>query len=367
MTFRGSDVPKRVSAGLLLAALGSVPGGAGEVSAIQDRVAALGPEAVTITAHIRDLATGTGLPGAVIDLSGVVNRHVTDDNGRVSFQAEPGSYVLTVRRGGYETVEGDLRVIRPGDFHLAMRPETSIAREARELDAPARVSVRAMDAVRGAPVEGATVTLRGGRTGAAADASALMRAVTNRDGRAEFRGLDSDFAHVTVEMIGYATRTEPVALHADRTTAVEVSLTVEAVELAPIRVEVRSRYLEENGFYRRLDQGVVMRLLTRESILDRGSVRISDSFARVPGLQVDRTGPYRAELRARACRLAVFVDGLEWSSDVEGSVNIDQIPPEWVEVAEVYWGPRTPRRFHGKDNGGCGAVVIWTRTAARRG
>lgn len=318
-------------------------------------IAAVAPETATaqerdivrITARVLDADTRAELEGAVIALSGVANRYVTGLDGRVSFEAAVGEYTLTIRKGGYSTVEGGFSVFRPGDFSLLLRKA-----EYDDLRTPARLLVRVVDAVAGTPVEGAAVSLVDGRM-----------APTNPDGRVEFTGLASELTQVTVDRIGYATRTEPVTLHPDRTTAVEVALTVEAVALRPIKVEVRSRFLESHGYYRRLDQGVVMRMLTRQTIEERGSPLISDAFARVPGLRIERPTNQRALLRARDCMLAVFVDGVEWSVDIEGTVNIDQIPPEWVEVAEVYWGSRTPPEYRSRHNGGCGSALIWTKQA----
>ncbi len=306
-------------------------------------------ETVRIVARIVDADSNDGLEDAVIQLSGLAARHVTGADGTVAFDAPLGRYDLTVRRSGYATLSGGFRVLRPGDFTLTLRPL-----DEDEIGGPARLIVRVIDSALGSPVAGAGVTLARGR-----------QAITNADGRVEFRGLDSELAHLTIDRIGYATRTEPVALHPERTTAVEVALTVEAVALQPIRVEVRSRYLENRGYYRRLDQGVVMRLLTRQTIEDRQSHLLSDAFAYIPGLRIDRPTTHRAVLQARDCELAIFVDGIEWNPDIEGSVNIDQIPPHWVEAAEVYWGSRTPPQFWGRNNGGCGSAVIWTRQATR--
>ncbi len=307
---------------------------------------------VRITARIQDVDTNADLLGAVLELSGVPNRHVTGANGRVTFDAALGDYTLTVRKGGYATIRGAFSVIRRGDFTLKMSKA--------DIDdplAPSRLLVRVVDSQMGSPVQGATVSLLGGR-----------RTVTNSEGRAEFRDLESQLAQVTVEMIGFAVRKEPVTLHPDRTTAVEVELTVEAVPLRPLKVEVRSRFLESKGVYRRIDQGVVMRLLTRQTIVERGSTRISDAFAHVPGIRISRESTHRSVLVApRNCALAVYVDGIQFNPDMEGSVNIDQIPTQWVELAEVYWGPRTPVEFQGTHREGCGAVLIWTRQRSRAG
>ncbi len=306
-------------------------------------------EQVRIQARILDADSNEGLADAVIELSGITRRYVTDAEGATTLEAPLGSYTLTVRRSGYVTLSGGFRVLRPGEFTLTMR-----TLDEDDPGGAARLLVRVIDAAQGSPVVGAAVSLGEGR-----------QAITNADGRVVFDNLGSNLARLTIERIGYAARTEPVALHPDRTTAVEVAMTVEAVALRPIRVEVRSPYLESRGYYRRLDRGVVMRLLTRQTIEARQSHLISDAFAHIPGIRIDRTSPERAVLRARDCELAIFVDGVEWGVDIEGSVNIDQIPPHWVEVAEVYWGPRTPLQYQGRSNGGCGSAVIWTRQATR--
>lgn len=307
------------------------------------------PGVVRITARVQDVDTRTNLLGAVLELSGVANRYVTGEDGRVSFDAPVGHYTLTVRKGGYATLRGDFRVIRPGNFVLRMSQS-----DEGDMGAPSRLVVKVVEAYGARPIEGAMVMLADG-----------AMAVTNAEGRAEFRDLESRAVQLEVEMIGYASRTEPVTLHPDRTTAVEVEMTIEAVPLRPLRVEVRSQFLEANGVYRRMDQGRVMHLLTKRAIEERGSPRISDAFSHVPGLKISRESTYRSVLMAPSnCQLSVYVDGIPFGVDIEGSVNIDQIPPDWVELAEVYWGSRAPIEYRGN---ACGVVLIWTKHSSRPG
>jgi len=334
----------RVAATLLAVALPctAVPGDAGAQS---DREA----DRVRITARVQDVDTRADLLGAVLELSGVANRYVTGEDGLVSFDAPVGDYTLTVRKGGYATLRGDFRVSRPGDFLLRMSQS-----DEGDMGAPSRLVVKVVEAYGARPIEGATVMLANG-----------TMAVTNAEGRAEFRDLESQAVQLEIEMIGYASRTEPVTLHPDRTTAVEVEMTIEAVPLRPLRVEVRSQFLEANGVYRRMDQGRVMHLLTRRVIEERGSPRISDAFSRIPGLKISRESTYRSVLMAPSnCQLSVYVDGIPFGVDIEGSVNIDQIPPDWVELAEVYWGNRTPIEYR---SDACGVVLIWTKHSSRPG
>lgn len=309
-------------------------------------------ETVEITARVHDVDDRRPLAGAVVSLSGVATRHATGVDGSATFGVALGDYELTVRKGGYETLAGAFTVYRPGEFTLWMTKADGV-----DPGAPARLLVRVVDGDTRTPVEGAAVSVLPGGS-----------RPTDVNGRAEFRNLAPALAQVTVEMIGYARRAEPVSLHPGRTTAMEVAMAIEAVRLRPIEVVVRIPFLEANGVYRRIDQGVARRLLTRRTIEDRGSPRISDSFSHISGVEVRREGsamgfPNRAVLYARGCSLSIWVDGVEWNPDIEGSVDIDQISPEWVELAEVYSEARLPMQYTSRH--GCGGVLIWTRQGRR--
>lgn len=304
---------------------------------------AQGRELIPLTALVRDIFDERGLGGAVIEVDGVVTRYVTGQDGRAELELPPGNYLLTVRKGGYAELVGDLKVFEPGEFALDME-------RARDVDmrVPPKLLVRVVDAQSGEAIEGANVSIPDGGNRA-----------TNRQGRAEFSDLQVGVAQVGVEMIGYAERTEPVALHPDRTTSVEVAMSPEAIELEPIVVNVRSPHLERWGVYDRLDRGLPRRVLTRRMIDQRAVGRLSDAFYAVPGVRVRQRSINATQLLARAnCTLSIYVDGFRWGT------NIDNVPPEWVELAEVYWGLSTPIEYTGSRRNGCGAVLIWTRLGA---
>ena len=62
------------------------------------------------------------------------------------------------------------------------------------------------------------------------------------------------------------------------------------------------------------------------------------------------------------CPLSVYLDGRRLTLDVR-RLNIDDIPAEEVELAEVYYdGRKAPSRFPG----GFGAVLLWSQRMARR-
>ena len=176
---------------------------------------------------------------------------------------------------------------------------------------------------------------------------------------AEFTDQREPVTEVTVAMIGYAKRTEPVSLQLERTTLVQMALTVEAVGLEPLEVEVRSRFLEARGVYWRIDHGRVQHLLTRET-LDTLSV-LTDGLARLPGIRVEYPGGLPHVMGRRRCPVRMFLDGFPLLLD-----NLDDLLPEEVEVAEIYLAERTPVQFGGINNK-CGAIVLWSRRKAGRG
>ena len=321
-----------------LAALPSLWTPASPAVAAQER--AQEEELIPLTALVRDALDERGLQGAVIEVDGAVTRHVTGEDGRAELKLPAGGYLVTVRKGGYDVLVGDLRVFEPGEFILDLDRAGDV-----DMRVPPKLLVRVVDGDTGNGIEGAKVSIP--------DAG---NRVTNLQGRTEFTELELGVARVSVEMIGYAQRTEPVALHPDRTTTVEVRMSPEAIELEPIVVDVRSPHLERWGVYERLDHGLPRRVLTRRTIGQRAIARLSDAFYGMPGVRVSQRSIHSTRLVARArCTLSVYVDGFRWGT------NIDAVPPEWVEVAEVYWGLSTPVEFTGLNRNGCGAVLIWTR------
>ncbi len=304
---------------------------------------------VAIVIRIVDSDQGRPLLGAIVQLSGMSERWVTDVNGQVEVSVPVGEFVLTAERAGYERLIGDFQVFRPGGLTLRLT-----AVDLEDPWAPGRLLGTVVDDATGRPLEGVSVSLlpRG-------------QTITNERGRFVFNDLNPGLNRMTVERLGYAEREEPISVQPGRTTAVQVRMTVEAIELPPIKVEVRSRHLELAGVYARMDRGTSGQYITREQIEARISPDLSDSFSGVPGVQIERFGHYNVLYGRGRCQLRIFVDGVQVSEaeDPFGNtiVNIDDFPPDWVELVEVYAGPAaTPVEYTRPDND-CGVVLIWTR------
>ena len=299
---------------------------------------------VRLAGRVLDAESGEGVPDVVIRLMGRPDRFVTGVDGRVAFEVPLGRYALSAWKLGYATVESNLPVEIPGKFTLSMRRLDDV-----DLNVPARLVVRVGEYGSGRPIEGAVVSLRGG----------AVRG-TDARGMAEFTDLREPMAELSVGMIGYTKRTEQVSLQLERTTVVQVVMTVEAIGLEPLEVEVRSRFLEARGVYWRIDHDRMQHLLTREDLDTLPA--LTDGLKGLPGIRVEYYGGLPVVLGRRGCPVRVFLDGFPLFLDA----TIDDVLPEEVEVAEIYLAERTPVQFGGIDNK-CGAIVLWSRRKAGRG
>ena len=306
-------------------------------------------DTVQLTVRILDARRGLPLTGVVVELSGIPERLITDGDGEISFSAPVGTYVLIARKSGFEPLEGDFDVWRAGAVTLRMDPGRS-----GDPTAPGRLQGTVTDGLTGHPSEGAEVSSVG-----------FGAVVSDERGRFTLATLAPGPAQLRVRMLGYADRTESVTVHAGRTTVVQIEVAADPIELAPITVEVRSSFLEQKGVYRRIERGVSNRVVTRDQIEERQSPRLSDSLRRITGLNVIRANQRSVLLGRGRCQLRIYVDGVRMRADIEGSVDIDQIPPAWVELAEVYTGIASVPPEYAEIRQDCGVVLIWSRQRAR--
>jgi len=303
-----------------------------------------GQEPVPVTLQLRDAESLAPLLGALIEVSDHARRYVTGVDGQATVEVPAGTYVVTVRKGGYTTLTRELEVVGPEEVTLSLRRLAEV-----EAGLPATLQVRVREAGTERAIEGAAVSLGDEET-----------RITDGSGNVEFSTLSGP-ARIDVQMIGYANRSEPVTVHPDGITVVDLAMAVDAVVLPPIEVEVRSRFLLANGVYRRIDRGQVMRMITREQLEQFPVSFLSDALGNVPGVRVDRQtvgdtrvfGPSRGD--PNGCELQLYVDGIPTDA------NIDGFSPEMVELAEIYWGLRIPVQYRGPNQSNCGVVLLWTR------
>ena len=163
-----------------------------------------------------------------------------------------------------------------------------------------------------------------------------------------------------MEGFGYESHTEPVTLTEDGTTVVEVAMAINALVLDPLQVEVESGFLERMGVYWRVDRGWPDTLLTREAITEHGEPNLADAFRKLPGVMVNFKGPIVILTTYGGCEIPVLLDGRPVGRSVVG-LSLNDIPAEYLEMAEVYQPGRVPGRFGMSP---CGIILLWSREAA---
>lgn len=182
--------------------------------------------------------------------------------------------------------------------------------------------------------------------------------LTDQSGRFRFRGLTDGRYRLEVERIGYRPASGSLDLRATVGARVDVEMVSEAVELEPLFVvaEAGSLYLDNAGFYDRARRGIG-RFVTRNEILDRNALYLTDVFRTMPGVRVWRGAGVGSDSRVllrSGCVADVYVDGVR----LLPPVSIDAlVQPTDVEAVEVYQESEVPAAFRTTT---CGAVVIWT-------
>jgi hypothetical protein len=183
------------------------------------------------------------------------------------------------------------------------------------------------------------------------------------------------------DLIGYGSRTDTVDVVDGQTTDVQVRLNTKAVALAPVTVTVRSRWLEQNGFFERRESGFSGKYITQADIEKKNPTRVTDLFQGMPGVKIVRDPSTNHKLYVRmnhsggdalpafaarvlpGCEPVLFIDGVKHRDRMPGAplyVHIEDwniLSPLTVEAIEVYSSSATPQQYQHP----CGAVLIWTR------
>lgn len=267
-------------------------------------------------------------------------------------------------------------------FAAALMTATGVpAATAQNFDPGAtRLIGRVLDEKSGKPVASATV-----RVQRWADGVVVGVAETDENGNFVFNSLPAELLKLTLERIGYGTRTDSVRPQAAHTLELRVQLTARAVELAPIAVNVRSRWLELNGFYQRRQDGIKAYVIDRAMIEKRMTPMLTDLLDQAPGLEIvfleagrrtvriNRHLPMppeagkprkyafdpRTGLDMKGCEPDLYIDGRlhrENSTDLSKVDDYNVVPTLAVEAVEVYVGNGPPGYHHN-----CGVILIWTR------
>lgn len=249
-----------------------------------------------------------------------------------------------------------LRTVLLAPALVAAGPGDSAGTRARRLRGSATIRGRVAGPDR-RPVAGVRVTVEG--TGA--------EATTDANGAFSIGELPAGTWTVLARRVGARPEQQVVSLPAR--SVKDVSLVLQPVtELAAVVVrDTVARGLQRVGFESRRSGGMG-HYIGPDEIAQLRPNRATDVLRTMPGvvLTPDRRGNQMlASTRdgGRGC-MEVYVDG---SPTMDGGIDIDnQIPAAELAAVEVYTSGNVPAEFTRVGRGTCGAVVVWTKTRARR-
>lgn len=240
--------------------------------------------------------------------------------------------------------EGEEVVAPPGPQNTP-DPEAAIAL--------GRLGGRVLDAKTGAGIGEATVTLP----------SAGLAAVTDAEGSFELSRVPPGRRGIEVLHASYAKQRTCLSVPIARSVLLILTLDPEPIPVAPLSVrieDVRPRWLEGTGFYRRREAAHGI-FITRQEIAEEDPSRLTELFRGRLGVAVqgDQLVPRHAPttMLTRECPIQYFVDGRRMPLPL----GLNTFQAGDVEAIEAYFGaPRLPAQFN-VGRAACGAVVIWLR------
>lgn len=258
---------------------------------------------------------------------------------------------------------------------LVVFPEAD-AVSAQSTETTGRVLGRVVDNETGQAIVGAMITANEGR----------IQAISDDRGGFLLEGVAPGQTALSVEMLGYATRSETVTIRAGTLHEVEIAIARQAIALAPLEITTRSGVLEARGFYQR-ERETNGHFIGRDAIEDRNPRGITELLDEVPGvnvmyietgrrtLRMTGTGgggpsgrgaldPVGAAIDARGCEPDLYLDGtLYRNSSISNPLyenkvdDYDILPVLEIEGVEVYRGAAAPLQYKSD----CGVILLWTR------
>ncbi len=233
----------------------------------------------------------------------------------------------------------------------------SLINDALTTHEPGKLVGRVFDRSTGRAVPGAEVVLTGTE----------HHAITGSDGRFRIGDVPSGSYVVETHMLGFEARADTVSVPAGLVIDAEVGLATQAIKLDPITVTVRSRWLDQNGFFDRRTSGLSGHFFTRRDIEEKHPALFTDLLRDIPGVFVltNEVGTSQVRFRRvttiinandelRGCEPGVYYDGVPLNS---GWDQMHNIPIPFIDGIEVYVGAATPIEYKNS----CGVILIWTR------
>ena len=265
----------------------------------------------------------------------------TDLLGRFSFQADgPERYVIVAELEGYaaapQVVEVGPIALAQVHVSIAMRAMGSTS-ESRTLGDERIAHLRGRVVVSGSndPVEGASVTLVGGKT-----------VLTRWDGRFVLGDVQPGLQRIEVEHLAYAGRSWAIEAQPGSAYDALIPVEAEAIRLDGIEVTVRSRAVARKlePVFERMERGLGGIYLTALDFQRRGHGPVAHMLQGLPSTRVTGSGSSSWTLRFRrgssslqgGCAPEIWVDGIRMvrgGDDVSEFLAMSTLD---VEVIEVY-------------------------------
>jgi hypothetical protein len=225
--------------------------------------------------------------------------------------------------------------------------------------APAAIIGRVTDAA-GAGLPGAEITL---------DKSDRVHAVTGDSGQFRITGLVAGTVVLNVRRIGFEAATFTAVLHPGKVGRANFALTASAQTLPTVAVSDTADPTHWLDQFDRRREGSRGTFFTRAQIERQGARDGTDIVRSVAGIRlVPGRGGFGHQVvmtrgdGVRACIPQMFVHNMPYSG------TLDDFIAEDIEALEVYIGiSEIPPELTKNGRGGeCGAIVVWTRTPAKK-
>ncbi len=222
------------------------------------------------------------------------------------------------------------------------------------------VSGRILDDTTEQPIGGATVRIPG------VQASTL----TNSNGRFRLTEVPVGTYDLLIGHVGYGEPRFTVSIENAMSTHTVIRLEPQVIAVEPISVEItaRAKWLEDNGFYRRLESRLGSFVTPREVDAQRHR-SFAEVLRTIPAVNMRHIcAPHcqyyiqMAGQTMRGCIPTFYVDGRrvnQLTDPDDGSIDLDTLAfGSDIAAVEVYRGiSETPPEFYGR----CGSIVLWTR------
>ena len=346
---------------------------------------------------VRDRAGGQPLDSATVELLGTPYTALTNAEGRFYIpELPPGRFRVTfaapgragqakaaprdVWLGASQTTLVDLELAARARPQPDARPAPSAAdsirfylqslgivttqrvdsliHDALEAKEAGRLLGRVVDQATGRPVAGVLLSIPVGD----------LTALTGSDGSFRLGDLPAGRYVMHSQMLGFAERRDTIEVLAGLVIEATVALATQAIALAPITVTVRSRWLDQQGFYTRRTDGLAGHFYTRDDIEKKAPTQFTELLRDVPGVTLIHSQAGMTLIRFRrlhsmtvseidavyGCEPGVYYDGIPMNTSID---RLDMIAVPFVEGIEVYVGAATPIEYQHP----CGVILVWTR------